>query len=263
MNFIKTSIKNRKLIFQLGKNGFKNRFANTSLGAVWGFVQPFIFILTYAIVFQFIIRIGYTSDIPYVVWFVPGIAVWMFINDSILTISGSIKEYSYLVKKVLFPIDIIPLISLVSTSIIGMFLIIVSMVVCIFMGFFPNVLLLIYIIISAYALIISLTRLTAAISTLVPDFLQLIGVLMQLFFWFTPIIWNIEMVGENKALMNILKCNPFTYLVEGIRSSYSGVNFIAEFGWGYTLGFWLFVIFIFIFGNNVFNRAKKDFPDVL
>lgn len=263
MNFIKESIKNRKLIFQLGKNGFRNRFANTSLGAIWGFVQPFIFILTYAIVFQFIIRIGYTSDIPYVVWFVPGIAMWMFMNDSILTISGSIKEYSYLVKKVLFPVDIIPLISLASTSIIGLFLIVVSVIVCIFMGFVPNFLLLLYIILAAYVLIIALTRLTSAISTLVPDFLQLISVLMQLFFWFTPIIWNTDMIGDNEVLMNVLKCNPFTYLVEGMRSCYTGNNFIMDFGIEYTIGFWLFVILIFIWGNSVFNRAKKDFPDVL
>ena len=47
MEFIKQTIQNRKLIWQLGKNDFKNRFANTSLGSIWGFLQPFIFMLTY------------------------------------------------------------------------------------------------------------------------------------------------------------------------------------------------------------------------
>ena len=50
MEFIKTLIKNRKLIFQLGKNDFKNRFAGTSLGSIWGFVSPFVFMITYVIV---------------------------------------------------------------------------------------------------------------------------------------------------------------------------------------------------------------------
>lgn len=67
MEFINEIFKNKRLIFQLGKNDFKNKFANTSLGAIWGFVQPFIFILTYAIVFQFIIKTNYTSDIFYVI----------------------------------------------------------------------------------------------------------------------------------------------------------------------------------------------------
>lgn len=263
MNFISENIKNRKLIFQLGRNEFKNKFANTSLGAIWGFVQPFIFIITYVIVFQFIIRTGYTSDIPYIVWFLPGIAMWMFLNDSILTISGSIMKYSYLVKKVLFPVDIIPSISLVSTSVVGMFLIIISAIICMFMGYFPNILLLIYILICAYCFIIALTRLTSAISTLIPDFLQLLSVLMQLLFWFTPIIWNIGMVDNNPTLLNILKCNPVMYLIEGMRASYNKTNFFSNFGYIYTLLFWVIVLLLFVWGNDVFKRAKKDFPDVL
>lgn len=56
MEFIKTLIKNRKLAFKLGKNDFRNRFASTSLGAIWGFISPFIFMLTYVIVFQYILK---------------------------------------------------------------------------------------------------------------------------------------------------------------------------------------------------------------
>lgn len=47
MEFIKQVIKNRKLIIRLGKNDFKNRFASTSLGSIWGFLQPFIFMMMY------------------------------------------------------------------------------------------------------------------------------------------------------------------------------------------------------------------------
>ena len=62
MEFIKSIIKNKKLIWQLGKNDFKNRFASTSLGSIWGFLQPFVFMLTYAIVFQFILKTGSAGD---------------------------------------------------------------------------------------------------------------------------------------------------------------------------------------------------------
>ena len=263
MEFIKEVIKNRKLIFQLGKNDFRNKFANTSLGAIWGFVQPFIFILTYAIVFQFIIRTGYTSDVPYVVWFIPGIAMWMFINDSILSASGSIRAYSYLVKKVIFPVDIIPLISLVSTSIVGIFLILISIIICIFLGYIPNFLLLLYIIFAAYCLIIAVTRFTSAISTLVPDFLQLLSVLMQLLFWFTPIVWNFGMIADYGVLQKIMKLNPVAYLIEGIRACYTDSFFLANYGWIYTIIFWGIVLILFLWGNNIFKRAKRDFPDVL
>ena len=55
MEFFSILFKNRKLAIQLGKNDFRNRFASTSLGTVWGFLQPFVFMITYVIVFQYIL----------------------------------------------------------------------------------------------------------------------------------------------------------------------------------------------------------------
>ena len=123
VEFFKDVIKNIKLIMQLGKNDFKNRFANTSLGAIWGFLQPFIFMLTYAIVFQFILKTGSGGDYPYAVWFFPGMTMWQWINDTIMSASNSIRTYSYLVKKVVFPVNIIPVISIVASSFVGLFLV--------------------------------------------------------------------------------------------------------------------------------------------
>ena len=114
MEFIKTLLKNRKVIWGIGKNDFKNRFANTSLGTVWGFLQPFIFMITYVIVFQYILKVGKSGDYPYSCWFLPAMSMWMTVNDSIISASNSIRAYSYLVKKVVFPFDVIPIISIIS-----------------------------------------------------------------------------------------------------------------------------------------------------
>ena len=56
MEFLKVFWKNKRLVWQLGKNDFKNRFANTSLGSIWGFLQPFVFMMMYVIVFQYIFK---------------------------------------------------------------------------------------------------------------------------------------------------------------------------------------------------------------
>ena len=123
MEFIKAIIKDKKLIWQLGKNDFKNRFANTSLGAIWGFLQPFVFMMMYVIVFQYIFNQTGPEGAPYVVWFMPGMAMWMTINDGVIGASNAIRGYSYLVKKVVFPVDIIPIISLLAHSFVSLFLI--------------------------------------------------------------------------------------------------------------------------------------------
>jgi len=261
MNFFKTIFKNKKLILQLGKNDFKNRFASTSLGAIWGFLQPFVFMMTYVIVFQFILKVANTADVPYAVWFLPGMAMWMFCSDSIINASNSIKSYSYLVKKVVFPVDVIPIITLVSSSFIGVFLFVLSLIVAMCFGFVPKLGFLFYIVFAAYCFIIAFTRFTSALATLVPDFFQLLNILMQLFMWFTPIIWSLSMIKGHLCI--IFKAFPFTYLVEGFRQVFINSTIITEHHGLYTVIFWVVTIFMFIWGNYVFNKNKKDFADVL
>lgn len=263
MDFFNILFKNRKLAFKLGKNDFRNRFANTSLGAIWGFAQPFVFMITYVIVFQYILHSGSSGKYPYVVWFLPGMSMWMFCSDAILTASNSIRNYSYLVKKVVFPVDIIPIISLTSASFIGIFLMFIAVVVSSIFGYIPNFLNVLYILLCAIIFIIALTRLTSAITTVVPDFAQLLAIVIQLCMWFTPIVWNLSMIN-NQTFVKLFKCMPFTYLVEGFRQAFmENSTIITDENYMFTIIFWVITIIIFVWGNRVFKKTKKDFADVL
>lgn len=228
MKFLKTVWKNKKLAWQLGKNDFKNRFASTSLGSIWGFLQPFIFMLMYVVVFQFIFKQTGPEGAPYVVWFMPGMAMWMCINDGIMGASGAIRGYSYLVKKVVFPVDIIPIISIIANSFVAVFLFAIATIVCIIYGFMPNVAMILYMIFAVYCFLIAITRFTSAVTTLVPDFSNLLGIIMQLFFWFTPIVWDLSMVANHHTILRFIKCMPFTYLVTGLRSCFMGENIVTR-----------------------------------
>lgn len=263
MEFIKIIWKNKRLVLQLGKNDFKNRFANTSLGTVWGFLQPFVFMATYAIVFQYILKVGSTGENPYAVWYFPGMTMWQLLNDSIMSASNSIRSYSYLVKKVVFPVDIIPIISIISSSFVGIFLLILSVVICAIYDFFPNILILVYVIFATYCFIISLTRFTSAITAVVPDFSNLLGIIMQLCFWFTPVVWNFGMLSESPTILKVMQCMPFSYLVTAFRQVFMNENIILANHGIYTIVFWCITVILYVWGNIVFKRAKKDFADVL
>ncbi len=263
MEFFRILLKNRKMVIKLGKNDFRNRFANTSLGTIWGFVQPFVFMITYVIVFQYILKSNSAGEYPYVVWFLPGMSMWMFCSDAILTASNSIRNYSYLVKKVVFPVDIIPIISLTSASFIGIFLIFIAVIVASLFGYIPNFLNVIYILVCAICFIIALTRFTSALTTIVPDFAQLLTIVIQLCMWFTPIIWNLDFVSGSKVVY-LFKCMPFTYLIEGFRQAFmENSTIITESNGMYTAVFWIITIIVFMWGNKVFKKTKKDFADVL
>ncbi len=263
MEFIKTIMKNKRLIMQLGKNDFKNRFASTSLGSIWGFLQPFVFLFTYVIVFQYILHTNSSGEIPYVAWFLPGLAIWQWLNDTIMSASNSIRTYSYLVKKVVFPVDIIPLIAIVASSFVGIFLVLVASVVCIIFGYFPNLLELLYVLFAFFAFVVAFTRFTSAVTTIIPDFSNLLGILMQLFFWFTPIIWNLSMLENHPTILTILKCCPFTYLVTTFREVFIPGNMLSENHSIFTFVYWFFTIVLFLWGNSIFKKNKKDFADVL
>ena len=263
MEFIKALWKNKKMVWQLGKNDFKNRFASTSLGSIWGFLQPFVFMFTYVIVFEHILKTNSGGNVPYTVWFLPGMAMWQWLNDSIMSASMSIRSYSYLVKKVVFPVDTIPMISIIAASFVGLFLIIVTIIVCIVFGYNPNILELLYVIFATYCFIIAFTRFTSAITTVVPDFSNLLGIAMQLFFWFTPIIWNLNMLSEHQTILTFIKCTPFTYLVTALREVFIEGSIISDNNFLFTIVFWLITIIMFVWGNSVFKRTKKDFADVL
>lgn len=264
MEFIMSIIANRKILWKLGKNDFKNRFASTSLGSIWGFLQPFVFMMMYVIIFQFIFKSTGEDNSPYVVWFLPGMAMWMCLNDNIMGASGSIRSYAYLVKKVVFPVDTIPMISIIGNSLVSIFLFIIAASICAIFGYFPKIFRVFYVLLSAYIFIISITRFTSAITTLVPDFSNLLSIMMQIFFWATPVVWSLTQLANHQMVVRCMKCLPFTYLVTAFRECFIGSNNIIIAGHGiYTIIFWAFTIFMFLWGNHVFKKNKKDFADVL
>jgi ABC-2 type transporter len=263
MEFIKTLWKNKKIAWKLGKSDFKNRFASTSLGSIWGFLQPFVFMIMYVIVFQFIFGMEGDNGSPYVVWFLPGMSIWQVLNDSIMSSSMSIRSYSYLVKKVVFPIDVIPVISIIGSSFVSIFLLAVATVICMVFGYMPNILSVLYVVIALYVFILAFTRFTSALTTLVPDFSNLLGILMQLFFWATPVVWSVTRLAGHQKILEIIQCMPFAYLVTAFRDAFMGGNIITAHNGIYTIIFWVITILMFIWGNHIFNKNKKDFADVL
>jgi len=254
--------KDLNLTLSMIKIDFKNRFAITGLGSIWGFITPIIYILIYAYVFQYILKINQNTDIPYAVWFIPGIVIWTFISEAIIQASNSIREYSYLIKKTKFPISILPTVKISSSLIVNIILMLITIIITTVYGYFPNLLGLIYYIICAYSLIYAITKLTSALVVMFGDVSQALNIILQIFFWLTPVIWNISIL-ENSILLTITKYNPFAYVICGIRSIFTSNSFLVFEDAKYSLFFWILVLLIYLYGKYVFDKNKKYFIDVL
>ena len=91
MNLLKAIIKNFKLILILGRNDFKNKYLGSGLGSVWGFLNPAVQLVTYMFVYQVIFKSD--SEIPFIVSFFPVLIVWMFLSETMISSSSTIRNY--------------------------------------------------------------------------------------------------------------------------------------------------------------------------
>jgi teichoic acid transport system permease protein len=129
----------RKLLLSLGLNDFKVKYAGSYFGIVWAFVQPICTILIFWFVFQFGLKSSPMSDVPFALWLSAGLIPWFFFSDAWNSATNSFVEYSYLVKKVVFKIDILPLVKILSAFFVHLFFILFLVLMFAINGIFPAV----------------------------------------------------------------------------------------------------------------------------
>ena len=100
---------------------FKTKYAGSYLGIIWAFVQPVVTILLYWFVFQVGFRSRPLGDYPFVLWLTAGLVPWFFFSDAWNGATNSMLEYSFLVKKVVFDIGILPVIKIFSAFFVNIF----------------------------------------------------------------------------------------------------------------------------------------------
>lgn len=269
-NLISEIIQNRRLIRTLAKNDFKTKFSGSYLGTVWAFVQPVITVLIYWFVFDMAIgaraQIRGELPLPYVLWLVAGIVPWFFFSDCLSAGTSVLNEYNYLVKKVVFHIDILPVVKIFSSIFVHVFFVAVAVLLFLLYGYFPDLYVLQVLYYSAGVLLLALgmSYFTSAVSVFFPDVRQIVNIGLQIGVWATPIMWDINDMKEKipEAVLIIMKCNPLYYIVLGYREAFIDKVWFWEHP-GMTLYFWGFTLTVCLLGVKVFKRLKVHFADVL
>lgn len=261
-NLIKLSAENTKLIRSLSRNDFKNKFASSYLGVIWGFISPLITIAVYWFVFSVGFRSGDVGNTPYALWFIAGIVPWFFFQDSLPSTSNVFLEYSYLVKKVVFKIEILPSVKILSCLFVhGFFILFITVIASIY-GYYPDAYCLqfVYYSFAMIVLVYAVSLFTSSVVLFFRDLNQIIGIVLNIGFWATPIGWQLTMIPERFRV--IFKLNPMYYIVTGYRDSF--IDKIAIWQRPYeTIYFWAFCFVLLLIGTKIFNRLKPHFSDVI
>lgn len=251
------------LIWDLAKNDFKTKYAGSFLGIVWAFVQPVITIIVYWVVFQYGLKISMeNTDIPYVLWFMGGMVPWLFFSDCLGNGSNCLKEYNYLVKKVLFPIQILPVVKLISAFLVHLVFLVFLMVVSIVYNMFFSIHIfeLVYFVFCLCLYSCVCIFFSCAVVVFFKDFGQIISIVLQIGMWATPILWDFHRIPDQ--FLWIMECNPLFYIVEGYRSAFFGGGGIYPSAFRFWF-FWIFIICALVGSLFMFRRLEKHFADVL
>lgn len=257
----------RRLIWDLSKADFRKRFVGSYFGMVWMFVQPLATVLVYFFVFE----LGMKSkppvpDVAYVLWLVPGIVPWFFFSEALNGITNCLQEYHYLVKKVVFRVEILPIIKLVSGLMVHGFFILIMLIMFLLYRRTPLItwIQILYYTFAAAVLVLGLGFLTSAVQVFFKDMAQIIGICLQFGMWLTPIMYH-ESLFANRGLnfvVTMLKVNPFYYIATGYRDSMLTGNWFWERP-RLTLYYWAVTVIVLLLGLKVFKRLRPHFSDVL
>ena len=133
-------------------------------------------------------------------------------------------------------------------------------IVIVFFSLFLNLFQLIYYFIALLLLATPLAFLFSVTSVFFKDFAQGVAIILNIWMWITPILWNFSVVPEKMAIL--FKINPMLYIVNGFRGSILFKTNIFE-NWINGLYFWLLVLFLWIKCMKIYKELLPHMADVL
>ena len=251
------------LVMRLAKNDFKTKYAGSYLGIFWAFVQPVVTVLVYWFVFSKL-RSGMVREVPFILWLIAGLVPWFYFQDCMNTGCNALIEYSYLVKKVVFRIEVLPVVKIVSALFVHLFFIAVVLVLYTVMGHVPGItaIQIIYYTFCMFVLTLGVAYLNCSVAVFFRDLTQIVNIMLQVGVWMTPIMWNFSDFNLSAPLQIIFKLNPMYYIVEGYRGA------LIDRVWFWerpelTAYFWCFTLAVMLVSTRIFSKLRIHFADVL
>ncbi len=250
----------RGLVQSLVARELKARYRGSVLGFFWSFINPLLLLLIYTFVFRYIIESRAPKHEPYALFMFCGILPWSWFSASLTESSNALIAGGNLIKKVLFPAEILPIVTVLANMvhfflglpILGAFLIYYGRPLNVAeLLWFPAVV--------GVQLLLTL-GLALVLSALTVHFRDLRDILSNvLTFWFfaTPIIYPMLLAGQlERRLLNL---NPFTHLA----ISYQEILFYeGPFGhWKWLLALGAGSLGLLLSGFFLFDRLRDSFAE--
>lgn len=246
------------MIFNLIKRDLRGKYKASFLGFLWTFINPFLQLMVYTLVFSVILDAQIEK---YYLYLFVALIPWIFFSTAVSGGAGCVVRQSSMVTKIYFPREVLP-ISYVTGAFITMLLsFIVIFIVVAISGVGFNLLALPYLIpvmLIEYFLALGITMAVSAVTVYLRDIEYIMGILIMAWQFLTPIMYSIERVPER--LRTLFMLNPMTSIIVAYRD----ILYYTKIPEMHTLlcSAVMAALFLFI-GFFLFGKLKKRFAEEL
>ncbi|MBW1988876.1 MAG: ABC transporter permease [Deltaproteobacteria bacterium] len=256
----------RELVLRLVSLSVSRRYKGSLLGLLWPFVSPLLTILIYTFAFSVVVKVRWPgqalgSHAEFALAMFSGLVIYSVFSETVLAAPDLILSRPSLVKKVLFPLRMLPLVGVGEALVHSVFALAVLLVmtVAITGGIPGTVLLAPLIFIPLVLLCLGLSWFLASAGVFVRDLSHLLQAVVHLLFFLTPIFYPLSAVPEKVRW--VLYLNPLTYLVTSFRELILWQGRAPA--WGGLLILTAACLLICLAGYAWFAHTRADFSDVV
>lgn len=242
---------------------FRSRYMGSLLGSIWSILNPLAMIFIYTVIFSRVMRAklpGIDDSMAYGLFVCAGLLPWLFFVELLSRFPNIFIEQATLLKKVSFPRITLPVIALCSATINFLIIFTLFLTFLLLTGRFPGWVVLGYIplLIMQQMFVVGLGVMLASMNVFFRDIGQFMNVILQFWFWFTPIVYTLTMVPQKAQ--GLFAFNPMTAFIQAYQM------IILHGTWPDLMQFkWQFLgaIIALVGGFFVFHRLADEMVDEL
>jgi len=260
----------RDLFWQFVRRDFSTKYRQTLLGPAWFVLQPLMMTAIFTVVFGRLAKLP-TDNVPPMLFYLCGLVSWTYFAQSFPAVAGTFTSNAHLFGKIYFPRLTVPL-SVIAGNLAAWGLQLVTFAAAwgyfrvftdfgqhALMGALPALGLLLIAQLQIMVLALGVGLLLAAATGKYRDLQHVLPVLVQVWFYVTPVVYPLSMISREARWWWVATLNPMTAPVEAIKAALVGGTSWTP---GLALGAWATTLVILFIGLAAFSRAERTVVDV-
>ena len=264
ISYFKALLINRTVVAQFCRREITRQYRGSFMGFAWAFLVPLMMLCVYSFVFIGILKSRWpgaeqAGGLYYSLQLFCGLTVFNLFAEVLGRAPGLIAEQPNLVKKVVFPLEILPFVSL-GAALFHMAIGMVILLICVFIfqGLSIYIFLLPIVLIPFLFFLLGLSWFISALCVYLRDISIIIGIVINLVMFLSPVFYSTKILEGNAALL--MTYNPLTLPIENLRRILFSYDVIDWSAWLVSL---LTGMLIAALGAFFFSLTRDGFGDVL